>query len=158
VVLCVVLKIVMAKYCLPGLDVAHTPTLGHQTSRQLTCPKDPDCLRVPKPDPCKPTGPVKALSCVPGYVSHTLLLLRRRRLRPQLLLLLLLHYYLLTYFRFLLTVSFLEFFQARSGQCDNNTVCSSSTVVRKWVNDGIVVVRAAAAAVVVVVFVEVVKE
>jgi len=59
----------MAKYCLPGLDVAHTPTLGHQTSKQLTCPKDADCLRVPKPDPCKPVGPVRALSCVPGYVD-----------------------------------------------------------------------------------------
>ena len=63
-----VLKSVMAKYCLPGLNVSHTPTLGHQTSRQLVCPKDADCLHVPKPDPCKPTGPVKALSCVPGYV------------------------------------------------------------------------------------------
>ena len=61
----------MAKYCLPGLDVAHIPTLGHQTSKQLICPKDPDCLHVPKPDPCKVVGPVKALSCVPGYVLTT---------------------------------------------------------------------------------------
>ena len=64
----------MAKYCLPGLDVSHTPSLGHQTSRQLICPRDADCLHVPKPDPCKPTGPVKALSCVPGYVSIVMII------------------------------------------------------------------------------------
>jgi len=65
--LCAVKK-AMSRYCLPGLDISHTPTLGHQTSKQLICPKDADCLHVPKPDPCKPTGPVRALACVPGYV------------------------------------------------------------------------------------------